>query len=116
MELKPEPSRPAVLATGIIDGMPECAQACAAGMAPCRRTASQPEGLPAASWAPHLGVVSLSCRGRPSVLPQDIRSDECCQQAPVATINGGGTVAAKAVSYALAAAVAWWRSAAPARR
>jgi hypothetical protein len=34
MELKPEPSRPAVLATGIIDGMPECALACAAGMAP----------------------------------------------------------------------------------
>jgi hypothetical protein len=30
MELKPEPSRSAVLATGIIDGMPECALACAA--------------------------------------------------------------------------------------
>jgi hypothetical protein len=51
MELKPEPSRPAVLATGIIDGMPECAQACAAGMAPCRRTASQPE-LPTALLRP----------------------------------------------------------------
>jgi hypothetical protein len=34
----------------------------------------------------------------------------------LATLNGRGTVAAKAVSYALAAAVAWWRSAAPARR
>ena len=52
MELKPEPSRPAVLATGIIDGMPECALACAAGMAPCRRTASQPEGLPTALLRP----------------------------------------------------------------
>jgi hypothetical protein len=37
----------------------------------------------AASWAPHLGVVSLSCCGRRSVLPHDIRSDECRQQAPV---------------------------------
>jgi hypothetical protein len=37
-----------VVATGIIDGMPERALACAAGMAPCRRTASQPEGLPPA--------------------------------------------------------------------
>src|ERR1700728_3815151 len=27
-------------ATGIIDGMPECALACATGTAPCRRTAS----------------------------------------------------------------------------
>jgi hypothetical protein len=52
MELKPEPSRPAVLATGIIDGMPECALACAAGMAPCRRTASQREGLPTALLRP----------------------------------------------------------------
>ena len=52
MELKPEPSRPDVLAIGIIDGMPECAQACAAGIAPCPRTASQPEGLPTALLGP----------------------------------------------------------------
>jgi hypothetical protein len=64
MELKPEPSRPAVLATGIIDGMPECAQACAAGMAPCRRTASQPEGLPTALLRPRRLGVTCDAVGR----------------------------------------------------
>ena len=52
IELKPEPSRPAVWATGLIDGTPECALACAAGMTPCRRAASQPEGLPTALLRP----------------------------------------------------------------